>query len=245
VAGSAADSAIADGKALYVVDVPDSERAPHQSRLDLLYYVRLGNKSQPASHRIIEDIRNRARHPSLDISLDLDRVWLPNESLPRVAGPMTVRLQATVTNAGKVKASNSCIKFEMSHGHARFVNFDNAWVIQRAAPNPSAIFCELNAPVYPGMQLRFWFDVSLEVDLLEPVPMVRGFLLIFRGSRDFVKDAQLAWTVFADNSPAKAGTVDLKGLQFGKRLADEVRLHPQFPTIRQHYGTAILYWMGD
>jgi hypothetical protein len=75
--------------------------------------------------------------------------------------------------------------------------------------------------------------------------MVRGFLLIFRGSRDFVKDAQLAWTVFADNSPAKAGTVDLKGLQFGKRLADEVRLHPQFPTIRQHYGTAILYWMGD
>ena len=60
-------SKIAPDKSIYVVDVPDSERAPHQSKRDLKYYVRLGGKSRPASHRLIEDIRNRARHPKLEI----------------------------------------------------------------------------------------------------------------------------------------------------------------------------------
>src|SRR5580700_2705347 len=38
----AASSPIAQDKSLYVVDVPDSERAPHQSTRDFRYYVRLG-----------------------------------------------------------------------------------------------------------------------------------------------------------------------------------------------------------
>jgi len=60
-------STINAGKAVYIVDVPDSERAPHQSRHDNVYYIRLGGKSRPASHRIIEDIRNRIRHPRMEI----------------------------------------------------------------------------------------------------------------------------------------------------------------------------------
>jgi hypothetical protein len=61
-------SSIDPGKALFVVDVPDSDRAPHQSKRDLKYYVRLAGKSAPASHRLIEDIRNRQKHPLLEIS---------------------------------------------------------------------------------------------------------------------------------------------------------------------------------
>jgi hypothetical protein len=61
------NSAIARDKSLYVVDVPESDRAPHQSKRDFIYYVRLGGESQPASHRLIEDIRNRARHPKLEV----------------------------------------------------------------------------------------------------------------------------------------------------------------------------------
>jgi hypothetical protein len=133
----------------------------------------------------------------------------------------------------------------MRGGHARFMNLDNTWVNRKAAPNPNEIFCELNAPVYPGMQLHFWLDVSLEVDLLESVPSVRGFLLIFRGSSDFVKDAHLAWMVYADNAPPKGESLDLKSLQLGKVLADEIRRDSQFPIIRQHYGSAILYWSGE
>jgi predicted HTH transcriptional regulator len=61
-------SAIAAGKAIFVIDVPASDRAPHQSKRDLKYYVRLGGKSQPASHRLIEDIRNRQKHPLLEVA---------------------------------------------------------------------------------------------------------------------------------------------------------------------------------
>src|SRR5262249_34675564 len=69
-------STIAAGKALYVVDIPDSERAPHQSKRDGRYYVRLGSKSQPASHRLIEDIRNRGRTPDLELEISIKQVFL-------------------------------------------------------------------------------------------------------------------------------------------------------------------------
>jgi len=42
------NSQIQQGKALYLIDVPDSDRAPHQSRRDHKYYVRLNSQSQPA-----------------------------------------------------------------------------------------------------------------------------------------------------------------------------------------------------
>jgi len=53
IAANAGSSNIAEQKALYIVDVPDSDRAPHQSKRDLKYYVRLPGKSHPAPHRNI------------------------------------------------------------------------------------------------------------------------------------------------------------------------------------------------
>ena len=61
-------SSITAGKALFVVDLPDSDRAPHPAKRDSKYYVRLAGKSHPAAHRLIEDIRNRQKHPLLEIS---------------------------------------------------------------------------------------------------------------------------------------------------------------------------------
>lgn len=61
-------SVIASDKAIYVVDIPDSERAPHQSKRDSKYYVRLGGRSQPASHKLIDDIRNRRTNPVLELT---------------------------------------------------------------------------------------------------------------------------------------------------------------------------------
>lgn len=53
------DSQIIQGKALYVVDIADSLQAPHQSRLDNKYYVRVAGKSRPIGHRLVSDIMNR------------------------------------------------------------------------------------------------------------------------------------------------------------------------------------------
>jgi Putative DNA-binding domain len=73
VGPSNSQSQILTGKALYIVDVPDSDRAPHQSRRDWKYYIRLGSQSQPAPHKLIEDIRNRQKYPRLDCEIALER----------------------------------------------------------------------------------------------------------------------------------------------------------------------------
>lgn len=70
-------SVLAQGKALYVIDIPDSERAPHQSTRDWLYYVRIGSKSRPAPHRIIEDIRTRAKFPNVTLKFEIRKIDLP------------------------------------------------------------------------------------------------------------------------------------------------------------------------
>jgi hypothetical protein len=51
-------SSIKTGHAVIVVQVPDSERAPHQA-CDFCYYIRMGDQSKPAEHWQIEDIRSR------------------------------------------------------------------------------------------------------------------------------------------------------------------------------------------
>lgn len=84
IVGKANGSALASDRSLYVVDVPDSDRAPHQSMRDRKYYVRLGGKSHPASHRLVEDIRNRARHPKLevqDVLIDVHQTCCASETV--------------------------------------------------------------------------------------------------------------------------------------------------------------------
>lgn len=91
ITGKEADSKIHSSRAIYVVDIPDSDRAPHQSKKDYKYYVRLGAKSEPASHRLIEDIRNRAKHPIVSVIRgEIVSLAIPRESLPKIFGLLGV-----------------------------------------------------------------------------------------------------------------------------------------------------------
>jgi Putative DNA-binding domain len=84
VGQSGKDSKIHPGKAVILVSVPDSDGAPHQSTKDLRYYVRLGSHSEPAPHRLIEDIRNRSKHPRIVVAnVELEHVLIP--TFPRGA----------------------------------------------------------------------------------------------------------------------------------------------------------------
>jgi hypothetical protein len=65
ITGSRDGSAIKHGNAIYVIEVPDSDDAPHQAK-DLRYYVRISGHNQPAPHWMIEDIRSRRRDPRID-----------------------------------------------------------------------------------------------------------------------------------------------------------------------------------
>ena len=114
-------SSIAAGKALFVVDVPESDRAPHQSKRDSKYYVRLGGKSHPAAHRLIEDIRNRQKHPLLKISsIQLELTNLPVSADPMepfrprpiIDGETRIVFHIFLENIGQMMARNTCLRLE-------------------------------------------------------------------------------------------------------------------------------------
>lgn len=61
---------IMDGSRLYyVIDVPRSEKAPHQ--FNGLYYKRRGSHSEPMEHYEIEDVRNRPKGESSPLRIDI------------------------------------------------------------------------------------------------------------------------------------------------------------------------------
>ena len=54
-------------RAVYVIQIEDSQQAPHQAS-DNKYYGRVGGKSRPLPHRMVVDIMGRRKHPIIDIS---------------------------------------------------------------------------------------------------------------------------------------------------------------------------------
>ena len=214
------NSTLSEGKAIYIVQVPDSERAPHQSAADRLYYVRRGAQSQPASHRTIEDIRNRVRHPNVSVTgLALVDVFLtrregsrifanrrqgnnPRHSAGNIPGnSMGCRLKINLKNIGTVKAGTACVQIE-TEPTAFFDKFDDSVVSARRAAARDTIFFEMEDAIYPGMEINFWFEVVLPVEALEPLGTLKGALGIPEGMK-------IACRVFADDAPAKSSSFAL------------------------------------
>lgn len=63
----ATPTTIPANRVVIVIDVGDSERAPHQDAFTKLYYHRVSGHSLPAPHIYIESLRARAKYPSREI----------------------------------------------------------------------------------------------------------------------------------------------------------------------------------
>jgi hypothetical protein len=238
------NSKIAAGKVLCVVDVPDSDRAPHQSARDLKYYVRLGGKSHPARHRMIEDIRNRQKHPALELSgIKLEVVelplFVPTREPPKFAGDFRIRFRINLKNIGRVMAKNTCLRLQSSTT-LRWDNYDNG-VVRRRGVHSVAVFWEFCDPVYPGMEIGFWVDAvgsggfeSARVDR----PWGGPWYIEGRESSEI----RLSWSLFADNAPVREGSTTVKDLGFERAAAEAVLKRPDaskisyaFPGITRSY----------
>ncbi len=215
------NSTLSEGKAIYVVHVPDSERAPHQSAADRLYYVRRGAQSQPASHRTIEDIRNRVRQPNLSVTgLALVDVFLARLEASRIAAApspgkslcnsLGCRVKINLKNIGTVKASTACVQIE-TEPTAFFDKFDESVVSARRAATRDTIFFQMQDAIYPGMEINFWFEVVLPLEVLEPMPTLRGAVGIPQGMK-------IACRLFADDAPAKSSSFQLGKLPCGTEI---------------------------
>ena len=193
-------SAIAPDKSIFVVDVPDSDRAPHQSKRDHKYYVRLGGKSRPASHRLIEDIRNRARHPRLEVH-DLRIISAVPGGRRQDATGLVSEFQLStsigfgVRNNGTVRAANTCLQLSSTVPLSRAsINTDECFLRHGAS---GTALLELRNPLYPGMGvvLGCLINVAAVVKVLP-----QGSALAIGGLN--LSDVLLSIAIFADSAPA-------------------------------------------
>jgi len=225
----AAGSLIAPGKALYIVDIPDSVRAPHQSKRDSKYYVRLGGQSQPASHKLIEDIRNRRTHPLLELAsarlqiLDLpihDRI-VNFDPVLEISGEARIRLYLHLRNVSStVMALHTSLRIDCFPG-SFWSNYDNLTVTRRGEPPH---FWEFSDPIYPEMEIALWMDANVScaygnVTALAP----HGGPWSFPGrAADAVG---LPWMIFADNAPVRTGMLRFDDLRFEQSAANYLAAH--------------------
>jgi len=92
-------------KAIYVLELPRSEEAPHQAK-DHRYYLRIAGKSRPMSHLHLEDVIRRNSLPRIKISR-LGPYGEPETDLHDDRGPRAfVMLRAFLLNEGRVMAKH-------------------------------------------------------------------------------------------------------------------------------------------
>lgn len=104
-------SAIHVDKAVYVIEIPDSELAPHQNQFDKKYYIRNGGNSLPASHRMVMDIAGRQKTPLLKVefAIVINPYHSPIDAWTAAAISTSddlsdVRLRVTARNVGRIYA---------------------------------------------------------------------------------------------------------------------------------------------
>lgn len=236
ISSKSKQSKIQKGKALYIIDVPGSERAPHQSTRDHLYYVRLGGKSRPASHRLIEDIRNRAKHPSVDIRIELSDLKIQQASFESMELRLLAPVQIHLENLGYLKSQNTCFYFNIDVPLIQVNSFSQSVLVPHSGNRyRNGAFWELAVPLYPGMTIDATIELALNVSLgffnVRTNPNSRVWTTTANPASDLCT-AACRWRLFADNAPPKKGECTLGDLNFNARIREMLETDPNRDTYR-------------
>ncbi len=197
--GAGLATRIHPGCGVYVVEIPASEDAPHQS-LDYRYYLRIAGKSRPMGNVHIQDVVQRTRHPRVDIT----RIG-PYGRAERVAndprGPKThLCFQAFLTNLGRHLARHVGVELILprsmvnSQVRARILATPGVTLTQR--PGSLYFFRHHPYPVFPDQEIAF----------------LRFWVALHAGNAEMVRTgaAAMEWRVFADDAPPQRGSAPLQ-----------------------------------
>jgi hypothetical protein len=194
---------VGDGRSIILIEVPDSEAAPHQSVRDQRYYARVGGKSKPIGHRMVTDITGRAKHPKMEVSLRFEAERGPLAELivrcqnigrvyaNYVVGFVMLPVELSSLRGGETIVEDGGRKFL----RLRFQNLHHDVVNSKISGGFETFSVNTNTvtrydPVLP--QLSFGKAFSVRVDVAA----------IARHG-----EAVLSWEVYADNGPACRGSV--------------------------------------
>ena len=191
-------SQIPEGRAVYVVEIPASDAAPHQAN-DHRYYLRIAGKSRPMGHLHIQDVLRRTRHPAVRLAR-LGPYGEPEQDVSDRRGPRAlVSFRAFLHNAGATMAHHVGAEillprpFVNSVARERMLSDATIQLTQR--PGELTFFKYHTSPLFP----------TQEVFLLQ-------FCVAFHaGNRELVRGDKgvVRWRVYADDAPPALGADDL------------------------------------
>lgn len=210
VGRSGSQSAIQEGRAVYVIEIPESEDAPHQCR-DRRYYLRIAGKSRPMSHRHVLDVLNRVRDPEVHIQR-VDPYGEP-EVFADPRGPsVLVRLRGTVLNSGRALAHHVGCEFALP----RFAV--NTECRRRTL---ESLGCT-SLSQRPG-EVTFSFYHPTPVFPQQELPFGETWIAIHRTNLHHYTQGRvvLRWRVYADAAALREGELDVQqfsAVQRGIRL---------------------------
>jgi hypothetical protein len=215
IVSTSSESQIAPGKAIYVIDVPDSDRAPHQSRRDSLYYVRFGSQSRPAPHRIIEDIRNRQKHAVVEWS----EIRMEDARVEKVPNKHVVQVDwgLVLFNRGPLKSVDTLISFKPSHGYVRDQANSNLLLpVYGTKGNLSR--WSLHQSLLPGSELDLRFSYETDV-IFGPAG---GRINMWHEPQEWIPidDLTIEWTITSDSAPLKKETIRMGDHHLNALLGD-------------------------
>ncbi len=208
---TSSDSQIGDDRGIFLVDVADSDDAPHQAQ-DLRYYVRVGGKSRPIGHRLVADIFNRARHPQMEVTMTFETkedVVRTTDQFLRPVEKRVVRnsLSIRATNVGRILAQFVLVVVDLPgrwlpKENAESVAGDN--VVRRFRNTRQDVLGGDPLPSPGGMGFRprygpSWFD-----------PLLPGLsrtwtLKLHDEAQVRLCNGKIAWTAHADSASTRSG----------------------------------------
>ncbi|MDT8071211.1 MAG: ATP-binding protein [Terriglobia bacterium] len=226
-------SKINPDSALYVIEIPDSERAPHQSAIDKLYYVRIGSKSLPAPHRIVEDIRNRIRHPRLEVF----QVQTHHPSCDQ--DKFSVRVVITIKNAGNIVVTHSCLGVIADSLRFHVAGVQGCTV---RAGTEFPVF-DVAHTLYPAMVYVVNMTVTFDGELQIGSPSVPGSRNFFVDNRP-VSEKTLTFTLYAESAPAKRQSFPIADFGVGEAEVQEAIVKHLHERSRHRSSPAGGSWMS-
>ena len=199
-----------------IVEVPDSEEAPHQAT-DKRYYARISGKSKPIGHRFVMDIANRRRSPVFRPELRLVRQESPSEGYDP---PPFLDLDVRFWNVGRVlarfanawlevpsvlcmyeDADSGYYEVHLSNLHKDLVNYERLPFSVSTTDGISGggslrYYVTRYDPVLPRLSFGERIRLGLSAEELEEN-----------------REAVIKWTIYADNAGPQEGEVRLGDLE--------------------------------
>jgi len=204
--------AILPEHAVYVVEVPSSDDAPHQA-MDHRYYLRIAGKSRPMSHLHVEDVRRRARQPRVTLSR-VSPFGAPFRDPGDFRGPKAIMCyQATLVNMGASLAHHVGVSLtvprEFVTRDARLRAVDDHSVELTQTPGDVSFFHYRPTPLFPGQEVQ-----SLKV-----------YITVHKRNLDRFRQATMGWRVYADDARPVEGVVHLYNFRAAHAAAKWVASH--------------------